>query len=989
MDNQFQDAGPQEQAADERARAVEMLVPVFTSHASPIPISAELLGMLADRCEDSARSMLERSLVTEDPDLVTATVRLWQRIVDATPADHPGHADRLTNLSCALRTRFSRTRMPVDRDGAVETAQRAVTLSAAADFGFAIRLNNLNIALLSRFGHTGALPDLDGAIEIARQAVAAYSDDYGLLTGLNNLGIALQTRFGRTGVLADLDEAVDVARRAVAATPADDPDLVARLSNLGVALQTRFGCTGVLADLDEAVDVARRAVAATPAAHPDLVGSLTNLGLALRRRFERTGVSADADEAIDVAHRAIAATPAGHPCIATLHNNLAIALGARFERSGVTPDLDDAVESARRAVAETPAHHPDLAARLHNLGVALRTLFARTSAPADLDDAVEAARRAVAETPVDHPRLAIRYVGLGLALRTRFTHADAADDRDAAVESFRSALNTAAALPLQRIQAARAAAGLLVVGKPGEAAGLLDRAVRLLPEVAPRYLDRSDRQYALGQFAGLATNAAALALSDPQTPPGRRAGAAIRLLELGRAVIMNQALSLRGESGRLAEAHPELAAEFARLRDLLDSDPTAHPERSARTGADRRQLGDELEDVLARIRARSGFESFALPPALDELVAEAVEGPIVVFNISRYRSDALLVTPTGVTSLPLPGLAYDTTSRRAATFLDAIDTIHRATDLPTLRAAQRHLRDTLEWLWDNATEPTLIALGYHGPSPEGESLPRVWWIPSGPLAQLPIHAAGYHADRTRTVLDRVVSTYAPTIAALRHARRRTRESTRPQDIRPLVVAMRTTQGNQSRLTRARTEVATIATRMPGAIVLAEPDAAAPPVAADLLPTKANIIARLPQSPIAHFLCHGISDPADPARSRLLLHDHDFTVADLDPIRLDHAQLAYLSACETAVTTTPELLDEAIHLASAFQLAGYPHVIGTLWSVNDQAAATIADLFYTELPATPYPDTSHVAHALHRAIIEMRDRHPGMPSLWAAHLHTGA
>ncbi|MQY31867.1 CHAT domain-containing protein [Nocardia aurantia] len=66
-----------------------------------------------------------------------------------------------------------------------------------------------------------------------------------------------------------------------------------------------------------------------------------------------------------------------------------------------------------------------------------------------------------------------------------------------------------------------------------------------------------------------------------------------------------------------------------------------------------------------------------------------------------------------------------------------------------------------------------------------------------------------------------------------------------------------------------------------------------------------------------------------------------TVAALAEIHLDHARLAYLSACETALTTDARLLDEAIHLASAFQLAGYPHVIGTLWTIADQTTVQIA------------------------------------------------
>lgn len=48
-------------------------------------------------------------------------------------------------------------------------------------------------------------------------------------------------------------------------------------------------------------------------------------------------------------------------------------------------------------------------------------------------------------------------------------------------------------------------------------------------------------------------------------------------------------------------------------------------------------------------------------------------------------------------------------------------------------------------------------------------------------------------------------------------------------------------------------------------------------------------------------------------------------------------LAYQSACETALTGKARLLDEAIHLTSAFQLADYPHVIGTPWPIDDEIA----------------------------------------------------
>jgi CHAT domain-containing protein len=99
-----------------------------------------------------------------------------------------------------------------------------------------------------------------------------------------------------------------------------------------------------------------------------------------------------------------------------------------------------------------------------------------------------------------------------------------------------------------------------------------------------------------------------------------------------------------------------------------------------------------------------------------------------------------------------------------------------------------------------------------------------------------------------------------------------------------------------------------------------------------------------------------------------------------------AELAYLSACATA--HGPErLADEAIHLTGTFHLAGYPHVIGTLWSIADPVAAAVARSVYDDI-TTPAPDAGKTAEALHKAIREVRDANPDTPAIWAAHIHVG-
>ncbi len=89
-----------------------------------------------------------------------------------------------------------------------------------------------------------------------------------------------------------------------------------------------------------------------------------------------------------------------------------------------------------------------------------------------------------------------------------------------------------------------------------------------------------------------------------------------------------------------------------------------------------------------------------------------------------------------------------------------------------------------------------------------------------------------------------------------------------------------------------------------------------------------------------------------------------------------------------MTAATDLLDEAIHLATAFQLASYPHVVGTLWEINDPIAADIAEAFYRHLATNGSPDPSLSAFALHQAVLAARDKLPLTPSLWAAHIHTG-
>ena len=124
--------------------------------------------------------------------------------------------------------------------------------------------------------------------------------------------------------------------------------------------------------------------------------------------------------------------------------------------------------------------------------------------------------------------------------------------------------------------------------------------------------------------------------------------------------------------------------------------------------------------------------------------------------------------------------------------------------------------------------------------------------------------------------------------------------------------------------------------LPGALVLEGPQA-----------RHEAVVTAVSDRSLAHFACHAVSDEDDPSSSHLVLYDHEtrpLTVADIIRCATDAAELAFLSACSTA-QTSPGLPHEALHITSAFQVAGFPQVVGTLWPVKDSAAAEIVGDFY--------------------------------------------
>ncbi|MGW1787055.1 CHAT domain-containing protein [Streptomyces sp. NPDC002143] len=420
----------------------------------------------------------------------------------------------------------------------------------------------------------------------------------------------------------------------------------------------------------------------------------------------------------------------------------------------------------------------------------------------------------------------------------------------------------------------------------------------------------------------------------------------------------------------------------------------------------------EWDELIEEVRRLPGFENFLRRPRLRELQS-ALPGPVVLVNVSTLRCDALIVTRDSVRVVPLPDLTAEDARVRAVQLLTAIHEADRAVagaagmaDGMAARMAARTLReqtllDTLEWLWETVAAPVLAALHLTSPTPSHGPWTRLWWCPTGPLALLPVHAAGRPADpgsgsdRPRpgdSVLDRVVSSYTPTLRSLAAASTRADFGRRGQGGRGTgLLAVAEAPGLPS-LHGVRQEAEAVTRLFPSRFhtLLDGPSA-----------TRDAVRSGLARHAWAHIACHGSQDLAAPSRAGLHLHDGLLTVAELAAVRPEESEesgepgepgvpgeLVYLSACDTAMGGT-DVPDEAITLAHALQFSGYRQVVATLWSIEDTVAVEAAEDFYTRMAHTAVQAPTPAAQALHHSVRNLRAQMPHAPGQWASYVHVGA
>jgi hypothetical protein len=866
---------------------------------------------------------------------------------------------------------------------AIALLRRSIRSSPPDDPRLADFLSHLCRALTEMFGWAGEQAVLDEAISAGRYALTgAQAAGTGQVLGLTNLGVALTRRFEHFGDAASLDEAIETLRRAGAEPPDSPRERATVLVSLGNALVIRFERSGEAADLDEGVTALRAAAGQLPAGHTDRPLMLGSLGGALLLSAQaRAGALADRDARPqdvaqdvhqDIPRDILMDAPPG---------------GAHRRDTRADDGLDEAVAVLREAAGTAPEDNLTRPIYLANLGSALFDRFRRWHDPGDLDAAV-AALRQVADGQSREGTL-VQQAGYLLSL----AHAVAADairrGKEAplaeAITILQAAAGAEAAPTADRVRAAREWADFAAIYDLAAAASGYETAVGLLDLLAWRGLRRADQELLLEQFSGVASDAAAAAISAGQ--PSR----AVELLEQGRGVLLAQAIDARAPYDAVQGRAPALADRFTAVHDALEEPLRRSQAPLATAAGDPRRISDrrhaatrERAALLAEIRTLPGFANFLSPPSADRLLRAARLGPVVLINVSRHRCDALALTGDGIRLIELPALRHSDVGDRVTSFLAALDALQSplgaGADTARVLAARRTVDDTLRWSWDVIAGPVLDGLGISGRPAAGGPWPRIWWCPTGLLSFLPLHAAGYHDTRDApvpaTVLDRVASSYTPTVRILLHALRESAgqagAETRLVLDAPLVVAMPATPGAAD-LPDSQREADHLAAGNPDGRVLTGPEA-----------TRGAVLSAIPQAQWIHFACHGVQDRSQPSRSRLLLHDGPLAIQEIAAIHAEQAELAYLSACETfsGGSTAP---DEAITLASAVQLAGYRHVIGAQWPIADGIAPEMARRVYAGIREGGVRDTGM---AVHDAVRALRRNWPDAPAIWAPYVHVG-
>jgi tetratricopeptide (TPR) repeat protein len=711
-------------------------------------------------------------------------------------------------------------------------------------------------------------------------------------------------------------------------------------------------------------------------------------------------------------------------------NSLATAYRYRYWRNRENLDnLNTAIDRQIEAIERLPRNRPNWPSYASNMAWLLRERAERTRNQDDLQNALSFVRDAAASVPNNH--IYRSYIMFSLARLYTLAHTFGfggmfelrIDDvrwnlpwEDQSIPFYLESLDDPLGDPISCMVAA---VQLMAIfrdrGEYARAIEIGEQVLHILRRTNTRLLGRDDQQRLTAKFSDVAVETCALSIQAGESP-----AQALELLELGRGLILGLLIEDRSDVSGLAATYPEQAAHFVRLRDVISRPVDTGVDVALRQAMVRQRDNQvrELDRLISEIRELTGQESFLKGPTAEEVKSLAASGPIVVVNVADKRSDAILVTASSIKAVHIPKLRKG----EVQAWLDKKPT--RFNTRSEFGEKNAVCREYLAWLWKACVEPILRDLHLLDKPPPIKPT-RVWWIGAGLGAFLPFHAAG--PSSAANAYTYIISSYTPTTRALAYAQHRasflrnltlTTTTNKPSLLIALMPATPPTNNKRNPpLPTTTTELTRITTAFaPSHIVLPLHH-----------PSTQTILDNLPHCEIAHFACHGVSDPSNPSESHLILQHQPppseqnpspVAVADLLTVRhlahyttnistdgsISRAKIAYLLACLIAESRAEGLVDEVLHLASGFQVAGFPHVVATMWPAEAEASVEVAGGFYKGLAEAwaragevegegvlergGVVDDGVVAAVLREAVMDGREKWLLQPLRWAGYVHFG-
>ncbi|KZO96574.1 hypothetical protein CALVIDRAFT_549579 [Calocera viscosa TUFC12733] len=895
----------------------------------------------------------------------------------------------LSALSNILKERYLRRRTAKVIQEAADLGQQGAAMVLQMRW-----LKTVDRRLLNDFGDTlkatrmveGALQSMQKAAHYQRLALTGFhptSSKLPYAQCVMNACITFCNLCEEGGESKHADEAITFGYEALRCFPAQTEQVSVVLAALGWSYALRYSQNGDDKDSEHAISFLEQSsersknkkVEWTKFGTPELY---RNFGFVYDQKFRRNRQGTDLERAIEFSRLCIDSDPVPNRTPSYL-SQLGERLLYRYELTGNPDDLAESIASAEASLSMSSNIRYQRHTLLVRYARSLRRRYEVTRDPNDIQLAMTCISEALdkyKDTAFAHRTLYLSE--LAAAYQARHSHTGQTRDLHTALDTYEIASTNLSAAIKDRIDAAVAGGMLAYTNQCFWAAAKgYCVAVALLPRLAWIGINTRDRQKKVTFGNGLlACNAAAasIEIGHPEH--------AVELLEHGRSIIWRSILDLRTDTQDLTVAHPKVAAELLTVAQALEYDESAAPDGSQELEEERsqrrRRLAERWEDIVDQVRQLDGFETFLESPRYDTLRGAARDGPIVIINVSEYRTDALIMTDSQpIQCIPLAGLSDKVINGLAYAWHQ---TLKSAKDQDGGKGVDPVLRNICRRLWEGGFSQIATALNAMKASHRNDSF-RVWLMPTGMLSLLPIHCAGPCQPNDLGMYDFVTS-YTGTLSSLICARG---GIGRPSPLygslnapcRMLAVAQPKVE-NFPALPCAEQEIK---------ILLHSSFAQDITFLSQTEATVSRFAAELPRHDWLHCCSHATWNSSDPLDSAFCMKDGKLTLSSLVRLRLRDAQFAFLSACHTARQTSL-LPDESMHLAAGMQVSGFRGVLATQWAMADQDGPALTRMFYDYLSKDGrQPEAHNAAEALHLALRQFRLRTIPMYR-WALFVHVG-